>query len=41
MLAQEGVVVNRGNLGERMVDFVTHGWFPDELPSNEDDSEAE
>ena len=42
VLAQEGVQVDRGSLGERTVDFRMYGWFPNELPSRvaeaEDDS---
>lgn len=34
-LTQEQVVVGRGNLGERTVDFETYGWFPEELPSRQ------
>lgn len=34
-LAQEGVQVDRGSLGERTVDFRVYGWFPNELPSRE------
>jgi len=34
-LAQEGVQVGRGSLGERTVDFATYGWFPSRLPSDE------
>ena len=34
-LAQEGVEVGRGNLGERTVDFAVYGWFPSHLPSEE------
>ncbi|KAK6394750.1 hypothetical protein LTR65_001542 [Meristemomyces frigidus] len=35
-LAQEGVQVGRGNLGERTVDLATYGWFPNRLPSDEE-----
>ena len=35
-LTAEGVEVNRGDLGERTVDFSQYGWFPDRLPSEED-----
>lgn len=38
-LAQEGVEVGRGSLGERTVDFSTYGWFPNELPSQADEDE--
>jgi hypothetical protein len=34
-LVREGVQVDRGNLGERTVDFKVYGWFPNELPSRE------
>jgi len=40
-LAQEGVQVNRGSLGERTVDLRVYGWFPDELPSREAEAEEE
>ena len=41
-LVQEGVQVDRGNLGERTVDFKIYGWFPNELPSREtEDAEAD
>jgi len=41
-LVQEGVQVERGNLGERTVDFKVYGWFPNELPSREaEEAEAE
>ncbi|KAK3703172.1 Alkyltransferase-like protein 1 [Vermiconidia calcicola] len=38
-LAQEGVEVGRGSLGERTVDFSTYGWFPERLPSDESEDE--
>jgi methylated-DNA-protein-cysteine methyltransferase-like protein len=41
VLAQEGVQVDRGSLGERTVDFRVYGWFPNELPSREAEAEAE
>jgi len=42
VLVQEGVQVDRGNLGERIVDFKVYGWFPNELPSREaEDAEAD
>jgi hypothetical protein len=42
VLAQEGVQVDRGNMGERTVDFKVYGWFPNELPSREaEDAEAD
>jgi hypothetical protein len=42
VLAQEGVQVDRGNLGERTVDFKVYGWFPKELPSREaEDADAD
>lgn len=40
-LATEGVEVGRGSLGERTVDFSVYGWFPDRLPSEEDESEGD
>lgn len=40
VLAQEGVQIDRGSLGERTVDFRVYGWFPDELPSREAEEEA-
>jgi methylated-DNA-protein-cysteine methyltransferase-like protein len=41
VLAQEGVQVDRGSLGERTVDFRVYGWFPNELPSREAEAEVE
>jgi hypothetical protein len=41
VLAQEGVQVDRGSLGERSVDFRVYGWFPNELPSRAAEAEAE
>lgn len=41
VLAQEGVQVDRGSLGERTVDFRVYGWFPDELPSREAEAVVE
>jgi hypothetical protein len=41
VLAQEGVQVDRGSLGERTVDFRVYGWFPNELPSREAEAMAE
>jgi predicted dehydrogenase len=41
VLAQEGVQVDRGSLGERTVDFRVYGWFPNELPSREAEAAAE
>lgn len=41
VLAQEGVQVDRGSLGERTVDFRVYGWFPNELPSRVAEAEAE
>lgn len=32
-LRAEGVTVTTGALGELMVDFAEHGWFPRILPS--------
>lgn len=32
-LRREGVQIERGTLGEYMVDFSIYGWFPDMLPS--------
>ncbi|KAK5128432.1 hypothetical protein LTR85_003100 [Meristemomyces frigidus] len=40
-LAQEGVQVGRGSLGERTVDLAMYGWFPNRLPSDDDESEDE
>jgi methylated-DNA-protein-cysteine methyltransferase related protein len=40
-LIAEGVEVGRGSLGERTVDFSTYGWFPERLPSEEDEEDAE
>jgi len=34
VLRGEGVTVNRGNMGELMVDFEEYGWFPVQLPSD-------
>ncbi|KAI0025206.1 DNA binding methylated-DNA--cysteine S-methyltransferase [Xylariomycetidae sp. FL0641] len=34
-LRAEGVTVTRGALGELMVDFSQYGWFPEMLPSEE------
>lgn len=34
-LRTEGVIVNRGSLGEHMIDFSVFGWFPLMLPSEE------
>lgn len=39
VLAQEGVQIDRGSLGERTVDFRVYGWFPNELPSRETEAE--
>ncbi|CAK4030553.1 MGMT family [Lecanosticta acicola] len=36
-LIAEGVEVSRGDLGERTVDFSQYGWFPDRLPSEENE----
>lgn len=41
VLAQEGVQVDRGSLGERKVDFAAYGWFPSRLPSQGDESDGE
>jgi hypothetical protein len=41
VLAQEGVQIDRGSLGERTVDFRVYGWFPNELPSRVAEAEAE
>lgn len=40
-LAQEGVHVDRGNLGEHKVDLATYGWFPRRLPSDDAESDSE
>lgn len=39
MLAQEGVEIHRGSLGERTVDIRLYGWFPNQLPSHEGDGD--
>ena len=36
-LRAEGVQVERGSLGEYFVSLEEYGWFPDELPSNEEE----
>ncbi|KAI9704541.1 MAG: hypothetical protein M1820_005615 [Bogoriella megaspora] len=36
-LKKEGVRVERGSLGEYIIDFQTYGWFPDILPSDENE----
>lgn len=41
VLAQEGVEITRGSLGERTVDFRVYGWFPNELPSRQAEADAE
>lgn len=41
VLAQEGVEITRGSLGERTVDFRVYGWFPNELPSRQAEMDAE
>jgi len=41
VLAQEGVQIGRGSLGERTVDFSVYGWFPNELPSQESEGDNE
>lgn len=41
VLTQEGVQVERGNLGERTVDFRVYGWFPNQLPSREAEQAAD
>lgn len=41
VLAQEGVQVEHGSLGERSVDFRVYGWFPDRLPSRAAESDDE
>lgn len=42
-LRAEGVEVGRGSLGEYTVDFASHGWFPEVLPSDlaEDESSSD
>lgn len=42
-LRAEGVNVETGALGELIVDFAEHGWFPDILPSEagQDDEQDE
>ncbi|GAW25362.1 putative MGMT family protein [Rosellinia necatrix] len=37
-LRSEGVTVSTDALGELSVDFAEYGWFPDLLPSEEDDA---
>jgi len=39
-LRGEGVEVERSALGEFSIDFSTYGWFPDQLPSEEEEHEA-
>ncbi|KAL7624229.1 Alkyltransferase-like protein 1 [Parahypoxylon ruwenzoriense] len=36
-LREEGVTVTTGALGELMIDFSQYGWFPDELPSDNEE----
>ncbi|KIW08051.1 uncharacterized protein PV09_00995 [Verruconis gallopava] len=38
-LRKEGVQVDRNAMGEFSVDFSTYGWFPDMLPSEEEELE--
>lgn len=38
-LRAEGIEVERGNLGELMVDLGTYGWFPERLPSEETEAD--
>lgn len=40
-LRQEGVIVNTGNMGELSVDLGAYGWFPANLPSEEEADEQE
>jgi methylated-DNA-protein-cysteine methyltransferase-like protein len=40
-LRREGVQVDRSAMGEYSVDFSTYGWFPEMLPSEEAELEAE
>ena len=37
----ENVEVSRSALGELSVDFSVYGWFPDVLPSEEEEQEPE
>ncbi|KAI6353248.1 hypothetical protein MCOR25_009091 [Pyricularia grisea] len=39
-LRAEGVTVTTGALGELMVDFKEYGWFPDMLPSEQEEEAA-
>ncbi|KAF2167113.1 hypothetical protein M409DRAFT_66177 [Zasmidium cellare ATCC 36951] len=41
VLSAEGVEVGRGDLGERTVDFSSYGWFPNVLPSEEEEESRE
>ncbi|KAF2432853.1 DNA binding methylated-DNA--cysteine S-methyltransferase [Tothia fuscella] len=40
-LRREGVQVNRGAMGEYSIDFSVYGWFPNLLPSEEAEADAE
>ena len=40
-LRGEGVEVERSALGEFSIDFSTYGWFPDQLPSEEEEDDAD
>lgn len=41
ILREEGVQVTTDSMGEMYVDFGRYGWFPERLPSEEDDDEGE
>jgi hypothetical protein len=40
-LRREGVVIETNAMGEYSIDLSEYGWFPDMLPSEEDDEEEE
>ena len=40
-LRREGVTVSEGALGEFSVDFGSYGWFPNRLPSEEEEEESD
>ncbi|KAI9805231.1 MAG: hypothetical protein M1826_004782 [Phylliscum demangeonii] len=40
MLAREGVEIERSHMGELTVDITRYGWFPQVLPSEDDDEEG-
>lgn len=39
-MRSEGVRVQQNAMGEFSVDFAEYGWFPDALPSEEEEEEA-